>query len=822
VTAKLPYINSTLIAVLFLLVVACNPAKKLHEGEFLLDKNYILDKDTKIDKSEIEGYIKQKPNHKILVLFRFHLWLYNLANEERIKRKRARYDQKLEKRNSERVAKGKKTKKGRHYIFGERLLDIGEAPVKLDTLLTKKTAMQIKLFLNNKGYFISTVTDSIHYRKRKKASVFYKIKAAKPYTINKLDYKVSDSLLSYFINMDTSNTLLIKGENYDVDVMQKERDRVTNVLNNNGYYFFTKDYIYYEVDTTLGDKKVNITMGVKNFVRKLNDFSDSLVEIPHQRFFIKSIYIQPDFISKKADPLQKDTLIADNYTILYSGKLKYKTKVLLNAVYVRKGELYQLKNVENTYKHLSDLKAFKTINIFFTQNGSEYLDCHIQLSPILKQSFTVEWEGTNRSGNLGTSGSFVFQNRNLLKGAEVFELRLKGGVEAQRTYSDNTNNLTTPIQKFNTVEFGPQLNIYIPRFLVPFRIGASKRSNSKTVFTSAFNYQQRPDYKRKILNFSYGYIWKSKGNISHTFNPLVINFVQVDLDKKFETYLKNEVKNVFILNSFKNHLTPSTTYSLVFNDQDVKKHANFSFFKINLESSGNTLESIYNITNSIKPNTFAKDTGGRYTLLDIAYSQYLRADFDFRYYYNRSDINKIVFRIAGGIGKPLTNFNVLPFERSFYSGGSNGIRAWQARTLGPGSYADKSSFLWNFGDGQLEANIEYRLKLFKIINGAFFVDAGNVWLRQPDSKRPGAEFQFNRFYKEIAIGSGVGLRADFSFFIFRLDMGIKVRDPQFAENKRWVLQHLFDTHNEWGKEYTSVYKRNYNFLTFNFGIGYPF
>ncbi|MFY9307869.1 MAG: BamA/TamA family outer membrane protein [Bacteroidia bacterium] len=825
-TSKSTYSFPLLAAVFFLLCIACNPAKKLREGEYLLDKNFIVDKDTKIDKNEIENYIKQKPNRRILVLFRFHLWLYNLANEEKVKRKRIAYNKKIERKNTKRLAKGKKAKRSDKQLMGEWLLEIGEAPVKLDTLLTEKSTKQIKLFLNNKGFFINSVTDSIHYKKRKKAVVYYKIKAAEPYTINNVNYKISDELLKYFVDLDTAGTLLKKRSNYDVDVLQDERDRVTDALNNNGYYLFTRDFIYYEIDTTIGSKKVNVTMGIKNFVKRVNSFSDSTLETSHQRFHINNIFIQPDFISKKFEQQKKDTLIVDGYTILHTSALKYKTRVLLNAIFIRKGELYQLKNVEDSYKKLSELKAFKTINIFFVEKDDKTLDCFIQLSPILKQSFTVETEGTHRSGNLGISGSFSFQNRNLFKGAEVFELQLKGGIEAQRTYNDNANNnintsnLSQSLKQFNTIEFGPELNIYIPRFLVPFKVNPEKQTSPKTIFTSALNYQRRPDYERNILNFSYGYTWKTSNRIRHTFNPVVINFVKVKLEKNFETYLRDKVQNAFIINSFSNHLTPSTMYSFVFNEQDVKKQINFSYFKVNAESSGNLLRGFYDLVNSIEEDTFIKDSLDRYTIQDIAYSQYLRLDVDYRYYYSSSEINKVVFRVAAGLGRPLTNFKVLPFERSFFSGGSNGIRAWQARTLGPGSYSDSTSFLWNFGDGQLEGNVEYRLKLFKIINGALFIDAGNIWLRQPDAKRPGGEFKLNRFYKEIAIGSGVGIRADFNFFIIRFDIGLKLRDPQFEENKRWVIQHAFDQ--TWKKQYSITHKKDYNFLAFNIGIGYPF
>lgn len=809
-------------AVVVLLLASCNPSRKLKEGEFLLDRNYVIDKDTKIEKSDIENYIKQKPNRKIFVLFRFHLWLYNLANENNIKRKRERYNKKLEKKNAKRIKKGKAAKKNDKQLVGEWLLNIGESPVKLDTLLTQKSSKQIQLFLQNKGFFINTVSDSTIYRRGKKATVIYKIKADAPYTINKLEYKIADDTLKKFVITDSIHTLLAKGENYDVDLLQQERDRITTELNNNGYYLFTKDFIFYEIDTTIGNKKVNINLGIKNFVQRINDYTDSTTETTHQRFNIGDIYVQPDFTSKKTDlSLKKDTLFIDDYKILHTSKLKYKTRVLLNAIFIRKGELYQLKNVENTYRKLSELKSFKTINIFFTPNGENTLDCYVQLSPVLKQSFTIETEGTNRSGNLGISGSVVFQNKNMFKGAEVFELQLKGGIEAQRTFVDNsTTNVTSTIQQLNTIEFGPELNLYVPRFLLPFKTNNAKRSNPKTTFTSAFNFQKRPDYTRNILNFSFGYNWKSSEKVTHTLKPIELSFVKVELSEKFQKYLTETVQNAFILNSFVNHLTPTTKYSFVFNNQNAKKQKRFSYFNLNLESSGNSLRAFYNAVNSIKSDTYKEDEQGRYTVLGIAYSQYLRMDVDYRYYYSSSEINKVVFRIAGGIGKPLTNFNILPFERTFFSGGANGIRAWQARTLGPGSYADSSAFLWNFGDGQLEANIEYRLKMFKIINGALFIDAGNVWLRHPDPKRPGGDFQFNRFYKEIAIGTGFGIRADFSFFIIRFDTGIKVRDPQFLENDRWVLNHIFDR--KWKDDYNESHQKKYNFFSFNIGIGYPF
>jgi len=814
-----------------LFIYACNPTKKLKENERLLIKTRIIDKDTKLDQSEIESYIKQKPNKKIFGMLRFHLWLFNLANETKVKQKRIALNNKQDKKNAKRIKKGKKEKKYNRQLMGEWLLSIGEAPVIYDSTLAKKTSKQIHLFLGNKGFYENTVQDTVIYKKGKRAKVYYTISASTPYTINNIYYKSADETAKYYLFSDTAKTLLKKGDRYDVDVLQKERNRITNQLNNLGFFLFSKDYIYYEIDSSVGNRKVNITLGIKKYAQKFSDQSDSIVETNHTRFYISNIYIQPDFVSKKVqDSLRNyglmDTINIDNYNIIYSKKLKFKNRVLLNAIFFHKGDLYQLKNSEDTYKRLAELKEFKTINISYTRKSYDSLDCKIQLSTVAKQSFTIETEGTNTSGNLGISGSFTYQNRNLFKGAELLEFKIRGGIQAQPTFNGNSatqiGNLSNATQTFNTIEFGPEFNIYIPRFLLPFKVKPSKNSNPKTIFTSALTYQSRPDYTRTITNLSFAYTWKETSKKRHTITPLMANYVKVDLQPYFLDYLTNNIKNLYIINSFSNHVSTSTRYTFNYNEQTNNKTENFAYFKLNFESSGNILRGAYNLINDIKPNTFKKDQYGRYELLGIVYSQYLRMDADFRYYLNKNEINKIVFRIAGGFGRALENFPALPFERSFFSGGANGIRAWQARTLGPGSYSDDGNFSFDqFGDMQLEANVEYRFKLLKKLNGALFVDIGNTWLRKAESSRPGGNFELNRFYKEIAIGSGTGIRADFSFFIIRFDIGTKVYDPQFDENKRWVLGKMFDT--EWKNNYKQEHNNNkYTFNTFNIGIGYPF
>lgn len=785
----------------------------------------MIDKATKLEKKDIETFIKQKPNRKIFKVVRFHLWLHNLVNEQHLAQRQIAQSKKMERRNAKRIAKGKKPITERRQLIGEWLLDIGEAPVIYDSLLARKSAAQIKLYLNSKGYFISSVKDSVHFKRNKRANVFYKITAAPPYTVQSLTYIIPDELVKYYVFADTSHSLIRHGNNYDVDVLQKERERITDQLNNEGYYLFTKDYIHYKIDTGETPNKVNITLNIKNYTQKLSEYSDSLIEVPHPRFYINNVYIQPDFISKKLDPAKKDTTKAGDYYILHNGRLRYKRRVLLNSVFVRKGELYQSRNSQDTYKRLSELKAFKSINITFIKVSEDHLDCFIQLSPILKQSFTIEAQGKNTSGNLGAELGIVYQNRNVFRSAEILELKLKGGVEAQPALNNDANkqnnigDITKPVKQFNSIEIGPEANLYVPRFLLPFRIRFSKQSNPKTVFTCSYMFQKRPDYTRYLTNLSFGYTWKETSNKRHTINPLVINFVKVSLDSVFDAYLKN-VRDLYIRNSFINHLATSTRYTFLFNEQDVRKLENFPYLRFNAESSGNILRGFYNLANSIQPNTFVKDSEGRYQLAGVPFSQYLRTDLDYRYYFNSNEINKVVLRIAAGIGVPLTNFTSLPYERRFFSGGSNGIRAWRSRTLGPGSYSDSSNVGFDqFGDGQLEGNVEYRFKLFKFLHGAVFVDAGNNWLRKADATRPNGDFKLNRFYKEIAIGSGIGFRGDFNFFILRLDVGIKVRDPQFAEKDRWVIEHWFDR--PWKQAYRNAHSSGY-FTVLNLGIGYPF
>lgn len=806
------------------LLFSCNPTRKLKENEYLLNRNVIIDRSASLfklnpdlEKSDFESYIKQKPNRKVLLL-RFHLFLYNLIDKDKALRKKQKRDERYDKKNKEHLFKfqqenEKRAKKGLpprtphlkdkdRLTWREWVMDIGEPPVIYDSLMRRKSTQQIQQFLHNKGYFNCTVRDSASL-KDKRANVFYIITPNKPYKINEVKFTVKDQVMSYYVHADTMNSLLIKGKNYDSDVFQAERERITKNLRNEGYYYFSKDYIYYKVDSSLHSNQVNVELIIRKRSIK-PEGGDTLVEADHTRYYLNHIYIITDF-NPKIKKSYTDTIRDKDSSYYFLGStLKYKTKVLTDAIFLRPGDLYQSTNSDLSYKRLSEMRAFKFINIKFEDNGSDYLDCFVQLSPIPKQTFTVETEGTNTGGNLGVNGSFVYQNRNVFKGAEIFEFRIRGGLEVQKILTESTdeNNIIneSPIP-FNTIEIGPEASIIVPRFLLPFRVVTSRNSNPKTVFKTSYNYQKRSDYTRGALQLSYGFNWNESKTKKHFIYPVEVNLVNFTGTPKFEALLTDPLQK----DRYSDHFTTDTRYAFIFSNQNLNKKKDFSYFKFGAEASGNTLRGVYNLLDQYVTPMPSVDES--YTINGTKFSQYLRSDIDWRHYFVFSETNRLVFRLAAGIGKPLNNLRELPLEKSFFAGGPNGIRAWKARTLGPGSFYDTLQTSFDkIGDNQIETNLEYRFNVVRVLNAAAFIDAGNIWLRKPDPKRPGGEAKYNlELLDEFAIGAGLGVRLDFSFFIIRLDAAVPIKDPALPKGDRWT----FD-------------KQPLMRTNLNFGIGYPF
>lgn len=821
--------------ILIVSVSSCNINKHLKENEFLLTKNSLKENGTDIDENEIEAFIRQKPNRKVLKLVRFNLWLYNQVDKQKMldkKEKRdARFDRinakrlaKNAKRNNKRTAKGKPTKlpnlKNKEKpTFRESIMEAGEPPVVLDTFLTKITKNQLQKFIFSKGYFDSKVRDSLFLDvKNKRAKTYYFISKSKRYSIQNISYKIEDPLIEYFILNDTISSLVKHNAYYDEDILQKERERITESQLNNGFFYFAPEYVNYLVDTNLVGQKVDLSIGVKMFSKSYSETNDSLVYINHPRFYIENVYVIPenivDFKGRANEAYMKDTLEYNGIKILHNNKLLFHKKDLTRDISISPSQLYQQNLAEETYKGLSNLKVFKSVYIQYIKNPyySDKLDCYIVCQPVVKQAVTIETEGTNTSGNLGIAGSLVFQNKNAFKGAELVELKLKGSLTAQKQFNTTQSTDINNVQStFNTIQFGPELNFTFPKPLFPFTLFYYKRNlnekryfvQPKTIVNLSVNYQSRPEFNRTISNISYGFKFKnSKGLFSYDVIPLEAYIVKAKLFGSFQSDLL-KLNDFYLLNSFQDHITTLSKISATFNNQVLAKKRNLMYLRMSISSSGNILRGLYSITDQ------PQDSQGRYLIQDIPFSQFVKLDVDYRFYFQIRKLGKLVYRLAGGVGKPLKNLTSLPYEQSFFGGGPNSNRAWRARTLGPGSYSQPDSVTSRYdkiGDIQIETNLEYRFHIFKSFYGAWFADAGNIWLSYNDPNKPNGEFKLDKFYKEIAIGSGFGLRYDFSFFVLRLDAAMRVHDPQYAEGKRWVF----------GKQTLR------ESAILNFGIGYPF
>lgn len=824
-----------LLFAVLLFTTSCNVNKHLAENEYLVDKNIITENGTHLNNSDLEAFIRQQPNRKILKTVRFHLWLYNTVDQQKMlaykEKRNAKYDRINERRlakraekNKKRIKKGKAPKQARlknkeKLTFRESIMEAGEPPVILDTVLTRISANQMQKYVFSHGYFNSVVTSSITVNKKKKrAKVFYAVSKSEPYVVSGIKYDIEDSLVSYFILNDTVNNLIKRNSIYNEETFQKERESITENLLNNGFYYFAPEYIRYLVDTNMTGKQLRLTLNVKKFSEAFSSTNDSLVYKSHPRYYIENVYVIPESITeyrgKANDIYLKDTTYFEGLTILHNNKLLFKQKDLYRNISISPGQLYQQNLAEETYKDLSSLKVFKSVLLQYIKNPyqADKLDCYIICQPVVKQAITIETEGTNTSGNLGVAGSLVFQNKNTFKGAELLQLKLVGSLTAQKNInsSETEANLSSFQKSFNTFQFGPELSIYFPKPLFPFTLFYYKKNANekryfvqpKTIFNAALNYQSSQLFNRTISNFSYGFRFNnSKGLFSYDVIPFEAYYVNAHLSNSYKEILQS-TNDFFLLNSFQDHLTTLSKIGVIYNNQALSKKRNLMYLKTAISSSGNILRGIHNITDQ------PKDTNNSYYVFKTPFSQFVKLELDYRFYLKIRKQSKVVLRFAGGIAKTLANLNVIPYEQSFFSGGPNGIRAWRARTLGPGGYDPSNSTARydKIGDVQLESNIEYRFRIFKSFFGAWFIDAGNVWTLRNDINKLNGNFEFNRFYKEIAIGSGLGIRYDFSFFVLRLDAAVRVRDPQYAENNRWT----FD----------KKPLRSYTIL--NFGIGYPF
>jgi outer membrane protein assembly factor BamA len=625
--------------------------------------------------------------------------------------------------------------------------------------------------------------------------------------------------------------LVKSGERFRVDNLDAERGRITLKLSNEGFYEFIPDYIVYQLDTVTSPKEVNVKLTVLN-QKALDGYGNFTGKtLPHRKFYIGNISFNTSFDPLNPNETPTDTIEYKGLDIYSVGLSCVKPVILDRRVEVKETQLYQQRYLDETYKRFTQLGVFKTVNIQLSprndpKTGQALLDVKVLLAPNKKQALSFDPRVTNRAGNMGIYGNFIYKHRNVFRGAESFEFKTVVGAEASQVLGGGSASTSTGDQivqrafQLNTFEIGPELNLVLPR-LFPRDLAKTSRSNDpKSTLHAGLNYQRRPDYTRTLSQVSFGWTFIENPETVSSFDIewAELSLIKIDRSVAFDEWL-GSLNDSYLANSYQDHLILASRLGYTVNTQKDGNQPRSFYYRGNiLEGAGNLLRAIYQRL----PNAVADSTGS-YEINNIRFAQYVKSDHDVRFYTQKDERNKFAFRAFVGVGIPLKNLSSLPFEKSYFSGGANGLRAWQARTLGPGSFRDTTlvrSFN-NIGDIKLEFNAEYRFKITHMFQAAFFVDAGNIWLANKDNSRPNAEFDKSRFYKEFALGTGVGLRFDFDFFIVRMDVGIPLRDPLKIDGEKWLWQGK-DEYNEF---LTNVNNSPSSFKlqpVLNLGLGFPF
>lgn len=772
-----------------LLLAACHPTKFVGDHEYLLDEVRIESDNNRYKQSDLKEYIRQEANFKVFGLMKWQLYVYSWSG-----------------RNEKRW-------------LNKQLRRIGEPPVILDTTLVRQSEEELQRFFINKGYINAEVESEIDTsRHNKKAIVTYHIRSNEPYRISHYEMNLADTRIdsiarlearkrsplaaAFHTQSDDHTSLVHEGDLFDRDVLDAERQRITTLLRRNGYYTFNRDNLAYLADSSFNQNIVELEMYLKpnRFVRP-----DSTVfeEIPKQ-YYIKDVKVVTDYdplslVGLDSLFLNSDTVQSGDLEIIYGNKKhSVRPDILRQSVYIRPGQMYNERNVEQTYSSFARLQALKNINVRFDEfmeNDTMKLNCLVLTTPAKTQSFGVDLEGTNSAGDLGFASSLNYQHRNLFKGSELFSAKIRGAYESLNSSDQNIGSYW---------ELGAETGITFPSFVFPFLSeNAKRRFRATTEFKLSYSFQTRPEYQRAILSGGWSYIWQSRSNMQsrHVFKFLDIDYVSLpNIDEDFKNSLPESTR----LYNFTDQFVMGTGYTYTFSNATPQNRTrNTHSLRASFEMAGNVLYAYSKLTGK------EKNADNLYECFGTPFSQFVKVDVDFSKSIAIDERNRVAYRVGVGVGYPYGNTRMLPFERSYFSGGANSVRGWSVRTLGPGSMpVDKNniSFADQVGDIRLDLSVEYRTKLFWKFEMAAYIDAGNIWKFHEDENYPNANFDFSRFYKEIAVSYGLGLRLDFDFFLLRFDTGLKAYDPQQQGKDKWaILRPNFGDNFAW-----------------HFAVGYPF
>ena len=783
-----------LFIVLTTLQSACSVTRNMPQGDYLMHKNEIDFGDSTLKKEQIPAstlypYIKQDPNNRFLGT-NLYLWIYDLANPEK------------------------------NNWINRALRNIGQPYVIMDENLTISSVSNLKSYMNSSGYFNAKSSYSIDTTKSRKAVITYHIDQGDPYKLGEISHVFHDKTIGVVIMEDSASTLIHTGDIFNESTLNEERSRIANLLKDKGYFNFGVDDIYYTADSTVGDKTVNIKLIVKQRTSGytkggepiLNDFTV---------YRMKSIYINPNYnpIEEVTDSTYNkslDTLQYRGLSIIYNKSLNVKKEFLREIVNIYPNDIYQAKEVNKTYTNIMRLGFYKSASIIFKETKSvapsfityigsdnsntsaiqtkeEYLDCTILCTPALKQSYKVELEASTNSNFYSFKATAGYQNRNILRGTEVLDVSITTGYDIMK--DDN-----------RSYEIGGTVGLSFPTLITPFKVDRyNKLKSPSTRVALSISSQNRPGYERTISGVTWGYSWNNGKNSMYTLRPIDLSLIKMgNIADNFKQYL-DTLDNSYLKNSYQSQLIAGISTSYTYNNQKINSNTNSVIFKLNFESSGNLANGLTNLFNAKK---YSDETGSDFhQVLGIRYAQYVRMQSSFSNRLQIGEKSAIVYRLYAGAALSYGNSDAVPHDRLFYSGGSNSMRGWQVRTLGPGASQtdiDTDIYQSQLGNLRLETNLEFRFPIWEMLHGAIFFDLGNVWYMKEGEAAPEGVFHFDSFYKQLGFNTGLGARIDLNFIVLRLDWGIQLHNPNLPIGDRWIKRFEF------------------NKTALNFGVGYPF
>lgn len=761
---------------------SCSTTRHVPEGSYLLDdvKLTINDPSDILRKQGMMSYVRQRPNNRVLHMSRLRLGLYNLSGNDSTK------------------------------WWNKWVRKLGEAPVIYSKRSMESDSLQLLRAMNNCGFLgAGVMVDSTFDKRHKKIRLEYNLQAGVPHLIDTVLYEFPDDTMRRLVMQDSAGFIIRPGSPLDRNMLESQREWITARLRNQGYWAFSKEFISFSADTTAGSKLVELTMRLNPAYDTVNDLRDSIDT--HSKYVIRDVRFITSYDNTDGAQLRNyeaaDTVNYKGITILYGKKRYLRPSVLYENCFLRKGEPFRQNDVDNTYEALGRLQIVKFSQIRLFPAGivddTHLLDAYILLNPNRSQTLSLELEGTNSEGDLGVAASVNYTHLNAGKGAERFNAKLRGSYQAINGQLDGFIH-----NRF--MEYGLETSLTFPKFKAPLlREQFKLRIKASTELHLSMNYQERPEFTRIISTAGWSYRWTRRDSrYRYTLTPLDINYIF--LPNSTGDFLdKIAPDNPLLRYSYEDHFIMRLGFNFYYTNKlkpaqsNTKRMKDMVTLRVQTETAGNLL---FGISRAVNPGKHFQTHP--YKVFGIRYSQYFRVDGDFTYLHSFDRRNALACYAGLGVGVPYGNSYVLPFEKRFYGGGANGVRGWDVRTLGPGRYPGTNSmsdFMIQCGDIRMNLSLEYRAKLFWVVEAGLFVDMGNIWTVRDYKDQPYGAFNIGSFYKEFAAAYGLGLRLDFNYFLIRFDLGMKAHNPAIGEEP-WPL-----IHPHWHRDHS-----------FHFSIGYPF